>query len=289
MMNKTSVNKGLMEKLVDLIKRTSVDPNLFPTEPVLFATGAGVGGGILASRLMAKNKEKKTDRVKDTIKLYQAIESPNAREESEIDRRLYKKSSLGYDLPIYAASAAVPSYLTYATMRDNKQEEAIKEDQEEVGVLRDTVNEAYRSDLLEAYGIADEEQLKSIVEDLRIQAGDLDKEAIQLPISTPAAVAAGSALGLSGFLLAKNMADKSNPTRLQQKDYINKLDRLYRERLVSPTIRELPFTDEELIAMELYKQEGKKKKVKQIELATPGDTEEINMDDADIQSIIKEL
>jgi hypothetical protein len=307
--------KNMVESVTDAIKRL-VSEDLVPKKEMALAAGATLGTGILASILLARHKNKKRENtVKDNIKLYQAIESPYVGEESVIDRNIFKEASMAADLPIYAASATIPAYLAVSTMKNQKEEENLDKGRREVGTLRDLINDAYRQDMLEAYGIDDPAMLDELVVELRQRANpelfkeSMDKEAAMplTPISVPAALVGSSALGLGAFLLMKNRADAANPNRLQEKRYLDKLDRLYRERLVSPTIRELPFTDEELLALELYKQEkGKKKKVAPktdetplpieveekplpVEDVVPEGAEVVDMDDEDIQSILKEL
>jgi len=289
-MDKKSIEGHLLDKFYRFLRMSLKKPEIFPTVPIVSSIGAGVGSGVLADILINEFKENKSDRVKNNIKMYQAIESPSAGEETEIDKNIYKNSA-ALDIPMYAAAASVPAYLTYSAIKDKKQEDTLKGERREIGGMRDAVNDAYREDLLNAYGISSEDQLKAIVKDLRIRAGEagIDKKAFNIPLSTPAAIAGASALGLAGFLTGKNYADEDNPNRKQNKEYLNKLDRLYRERLVSPTIKELPFTDEELIAMELYKREKGRKAPAKTPEAIPVQTDTVDMDDADIQSIIKEL
>ena len=299
-MDKQAKGSGFIDTL-----RTIGEMDYVPVKEVAIASGAGVSAGLLAALLLNKAQKNNTRSVKDNIKLYRAIESPIAGEESAIDDNIYKESSLAADLPIYGAAAAVPGYVALSAIRNSKERDEIDEERKEVGELRDVVNDAYREDMLKAYGIKDEKQLSDIVKDLKTRADSLDKEAsaatdalaVSIPISKPAAIAGGATIGFGGLLSMKNVADRANPNRRQQKQYLDKLDRLYREQIASPTIRELPFTDEELLAMELYKQEGNRKapkaEVKPLEVeepqVIPEGAEVVDMDDEDIKNIMGEL
>jgi len=293
-MSKTNATSTLMAKVIHNLKTIKDIDDIIPVKPVATGAAGGVGLGVLASILTSKDPNKK---LKDNIKLYQAIESPNAHEEDIIDENIYKESKLAYDIPTYVASAAVPGYVALDYFKDKAQKKKTDEGRKEIGMLRDKVNAAYRKDLMSAYGVEDENMLKELVADIKSKAESLDKEAaiFDSVLSTPAALVGGTATGMAAFLVAKNLADKSNPARKTNKAYLSSLDKLYRERLVSPTIRSLPFSEEEILAMELYKQnKGKKLKAPVVdeESATPlelNNTQDVDMDSEDIQSIMKEL
>lgn len=297
-LEKTADAKGsLMDKTLNYLRDT-VAKTGENAVPLAIASAGGIGLGALIS-MLGDNKDSAAKKRRN-IKLYQAIESPYASEEDVIDESLHKRSSLvsPLDAAVYAGSATIPTYLAYDAIRNRGEKARTARGRHAVGELRDIVNEAYRKDMMKAYGIADEGELKSLVKELNDRANELDKTSDELTLSIPAAVTGATALGLGSFLTMKNMADQSNPAIQQRKAYLDKLDKLYRERLVSPTINELPFSEDELMAMELKKQEGGKRapKVKEpalLEADAPmndsSSHKTVDMDDPGVQSIIDDL
>ena len=296
----------LLVRAINLMRDKAANVSIhdvLPVGPLLAATGIGVGGGIAASAI-ADASSNKGAKLRRNINLYRDIESPIAGEETAIDNNIDKTSSLAVDIPVVAGSVAIPGLMALAGIKDKVQKKKTDKGRKEVGALRDEVNKAYREDMLKAYGIEDESELHDALASLRERASELNKVSVTLPLSTTAAAIAAGSLGLANFVNSKDNADKNDPRRQQNKEYLKKLDRLYRERLVSPTIRELPFSDEELLAMELFKQEGRNRKAPKSEgpkavldeapapdfEPTPEtDKHEVDMDNEDIQSILKEL
>lgn len=287
---------------------------ILPVKHILATLGLGIGGGALYAGVRDKiNKNEGGARRRRNIAMYRDIESPLAGEEDAIDRNIYKNSSLAVDVPIALGSLGIPALVVAQDIKDAHQKKKLKKQRRDVGMLRDMVNDAYRQDMMEAYGIPDEQTLNSAVQELRNRVAEknpglLDKTS---SISTPAALAAGSSLAFAGFLGSKIHADANDPRRRQQKEYLKQLDKLYRSRLNSPTVRQLPFSDEELLAMELYKQEKKGSKPAKkltapksegtkavLESAPESDFEgsdehgagnSVDIDNPDIQNILKEL
>ena len=296
----------LLVRAINLVRNKAHNVKMqevLPVTPLLAATGIGIGGGIAASAISAASS-KKGEKLRRNINLYRDIESPIAGEETAIDNNIDKTSSLAVDAPVVTAAIAIPGLMALAGIKDKIQKKKTDKGRKEVGMLRDEVNKAYREDMLKAYGMQNEGELKEALKNLRSRATELDKVSVTIPLSATAATLAAGSLGLANFVKAKEKADREDPRRQQNKEYLKKLDRLYRERLVSPTIRELPFSDEELLAMELFKQEGGNKKAPKSEgpkavlneapapdfEPTPETAKhEVDMDNEDIQSILKEL
>lgn len=261
-----------------------------PKGTLVAGAGLGVGAGALFNILSKKYNESNAKKTERNIELYQALESPLAPEDEIIHDSLGKESAAAGEAGVLLAAGSIPAYMLYDMLRNKKEKDVLSGKRLEVKDLRRAVNKAYREDLMSAYGIEDEQELSDAVSDMRSELnGDMDKES---ELSHATAGIATAAATLAAFVMANKIAKKTNPNKMQQSRYLDSLDKLYRERTNSPTVRSLPFTDEELLAMELLKQRSTKRpKVVQQEppASYPIQGEETTMDSPDVENILKEL
>ena len=183
---------------------------------------------------------------------------------------------------------------------NKKQQKKLGKSREEIQELRGLVDSAYRQDMLKAYGVEREEDLAALVEDLKSRAGLSDgmgKTSAPAPapvpvpggISNPALIALALGSGATAYMLGKNMMDDVDPRRDQKKKYLKQLDRLYREKASMPTIGGLPMSDEELLALEMYRAEKGKRKSKLLEEPEIAPASEKDMDSDDVKNILASL
>ena len=115
--------------------------------------------------------------------------------------------------------------------------------------------------------------------------GNLDSALLSLP----GVMATATGAGILSFLTTKNLFDANDPRRQQKKKYLKQLDRLYRERVATPTIGGLPLSDEELLALEMHRSEKGKRRPKLLEEPEIAPAAEKDMDSDDVKNILASL
>jgi len=265
----SSVLNDISKSVVD-VKNVDIPPAVYT------GIAGGVGGGILTALYDELKKKKKKH---DILRLYRSAEDIKTNEDEAIDAFLEKNSSLNSNNVVAGAAAlSIPGVIISSRIKDNMMEDSLKAERKSINELRAKMDSQYRREMLDAYNL-DEETLSSLVLDLRDRAG-LSKESGESNI--PLILGTG-AVTLSSFLAAKNVAEGLNSNNEIDKKYKKKLDFIYKNKQNNATINKLPFDDEELLALELYRQEGKQKPSASL------DDNEIPVDDSQVQDLLKDL
>ena len=247
-----------VDRMLELITKGVKDKADVPVGLLLGAAGAaGLGGFALSKYRKAGSGPSGAEKRRRNIELYQTLESPYADEDSAIDEALLAKESAisGGDVLLGAGAAAIPAYVIYDAIRNRKEQQKLQQDKADVQTLRDMVDASYKKDMLDTYGVT-EDDLQEALKQMKAEAG-LDKESAAVEgYGRAATTAAAGALGLASFLGATETIKKLHPHYRQRDAYLKAVDKLHRSRTESPTIGRLPLSDEELLALEYIKRRG---------------------------------